>query len=133
MAFICLGGNGVADLSYFFVVLTVLLTIYGQLIVKWQVSKAGPFPEDMASRFWFLFHLVLNPWILSSLLAAFLAAVSWMAAMTKLSLGEAYPFTVLSFVTVIYLSHVFFNDPITWPKIAGSALIVAGIILGSRG
>lgn len=120
-------------MSYFFVFLTVFLTIYGQLVVKWQVSKAGTFPAEMVGRFSFLFQLLLNPWILSSFLAAFFAAVSWMAAMTKLSLGEAYPFTVLSFVMVIYLSHILFNDPLTWAKIGGTVLIAAGILLGSRG
>jgi multidrug transporter EmrE-like cation transporter len=118
---------------YFFVTLTILLTVFGQMVLKWQVLKAGSFPSEPAGQFSFLLNLLLNPWVLSSLLAAFFAAVSWMVAMTKLSLGQAYPYTGLTFVLVIYLSHVYFNDLLTWPRIAGTALIVAGITLGSRG
>ena len=31
-------------MGYFFIALTVLLTVYGQLILKWQVGLAGPVP-----------------------------------------------------------------------------------------
>jgi uncharacterized membrane protein len=56
-----------------------------------------------------------------------------MAAMTKFSLSYAYPFMSLSFVLVVALSSVFFQDSITAPKAVGITLIVAGIIIGSKG
>ena len=76
---------------------------------------------------------MLNPWILSGLAAALLASVTWMAAMTKLPLSHAYPFTTLAFVLVMVLSGVFFSEAITPLKIAGAALVVLGIIVGSQG
>jgi len=45
--------------------------------------------------------LLLNPWIISGLAAALLASVTWMAAMTRLPLSHAYPFTTLAFVLVM--------------------------------
>jgi multidrug transporter EmrE-like cation transporter len=56
-----------------------------------------------------------------------------MAAMTKLDLSHAYPFTSLAFVLVTAASAVFFHEPMTGPKIAGIALICAGIVVGSQG
>ena len=56
-----------------------------------------------------------------------------MAAMTKLDLSHAYPFTSLSFVLVLIASGLFLNEPVTWPKIAGIALICGGIAIGSQG
>ncbi len=119
-------------MEFVFVALTILLTVYGQLVVKWQVVQAGPFPDGAMERILFLIRLVFNPWIFSTLVAAFFAALSWMAALTKLPLSTAYPFNVLSLVTVIYLSHYFFHEPLTWGKIAGAIFISAGIILCSR-
>jgi multidrug transporter EmrE-like cation transporter len=56
-----------------------------------------------------------------------------MAAMTKLDLSHAYPFTGLSFVLVTFVSAWLFQEPVTVPKIAGIALICAGIVVGSQG
>jgi multidrug transporter EmrE-like cation transporter len=75
----------------------------------------------------------LNPWIISALLAAFLASVFWMAAMTKLQLSHAYPFMGLTFVIVLLASGFFFQEPVTPLKIAGVSLIFLGLVLSSQG
>ena len=120
-------------MSYVYVACTILLTVYGQLVIKWQVMGAGTFPDDPAGKLWFLARLLLNPWIITALAAALLAALSWMAAMTKLDLSHAYPFTSLSFVLVTFVSAWLFQEPVTVPKVAGLALICAGIVIGSQG
>ncbi len=120
-------------MSYFYVVCTILLTVYGQLIIKWQVLQAGAFPENGADKAWFLFRLLINPWVISAFLAALLASVTWMAAMTKLQLSHAYPFMSLAFVLVVLLSGWFFHEPITTPKVVGVALVILGLVIGSQG
>lgn len=120
-------------MSYAYVACTILLTVYGQLVIKWQVAGAGTFPENPADKLWFLARLLMNPWIVSALAAALLAALSWMAAMTKLDLSHAYPFTSLSFVLVALASAWLLHEPLTAPKIAGIALICLGIAVGSQG
>jgi len=120
-------------MSYAYIALTILLTVYGQLIIKWQVVQAGVFPEYWSNRVLFLARLLINPWVISAFLAAFLAALTWMAAMTKLHLSHAYPFMSLAFVLVLISSGLFFNEPITLPKVAGIIFIILGIIVGSQG
>jgi multidrug transporter EmrE-like cation transporter len=120
-------------MSYVYVFLTIFLTVYGQIAIKWQVSAAGAFPSDPPGKLLFLARLLANPWVISALAAALLAAVSWMAAMTKLELSHAYPFMSLAFILVLVLSALVFHEPVTLPKIAGLALISAGIIVGSQG
>jgi len=121
-------------MSYFYIVLTILLTVYGQIVIKWQAMQAGELPYGIGAKMFFLLRLaLLNPWVLSGLLAAFLASLTWMAAMTKLPLSHAYPFVSLSFVLVVLSGALFFQEPLTWPKILGMACIVAGIIIGSQG
>jgi multidrug transporter EmrE-like cation transporter len=120
-------------MSYFYILCTILLTVYGQLIIKWQVMQAGAFPEGGGEKFWFLFHLLLKPWVITAYLAALLASVTWMAAMSKLPLSHAYPFMSLAFVLVIIFSAMFFSEPITMLKIIGVTLIVLGLAVGSQG
>ena len=118
-------------MSYVYVFLTILLTVYGQIIIKWQVVKAGALPLTMAGKCDYIFHLLLNGWIITALFAAFLASLSWMAAMTKLPLSFVYPFMSLSFVMVAILSVVIFHEVMTLPKIVGLSLIIIGLIVSS--
>ena len=104
-------------MSYVYVIATVLLTVYGQIAIKWQVLAAGPFPADPGEKAWFLARLLVNPWVLSALAAGLLASVSWMAAMTRLELSHAYPFMSLAFVLVMVCSAWFFSEPITPLKV----------------
>lgn len=112
---------------------TVLLTVYGQIVLKWQVAKAGVLPAAFSEKIVFLITLIWNPWILSSIFAGFLAFLCWMAAMTRFELSYAYPFMSLSFLLVLILSAVLFHEPMTIPKAVGVALVMVGIIIGSRG
>lgn len=123
--------EGIAGFAY--VLGTVLFTVYGQIVVKWQVAKAGALPATLSEKVPFLFVLILNPWIMSGILAGFFALVCWLAAMTKFELSYAYPFMSLAFVFVLILSAVLFHEPLTVAKILGVLLIIAGIIVGSRG
>lgn len=120
-------------MSYFYIFLTIALTVYGQIVLKWQVIGVGQFPHNLSDKIFFLARLLLNPWVLSGFFAAFLASLAWMAAMTKLDLSHAYPFMSLNFVLVIILSSAFFHEAITAPKIIGLGLIILGIVVGSRG
>jgi multidrug transporter EmrE-like cation transporter len=120
-------------MSYVYVLCTVLLTVYGQIAIKWQVLEAGPFPADPADKLRFLARLLLNPWVISAFAAALLASVAWMAAMTRLELSHAYPFMSLAFVLVMLGSAWFFSEPITPLKVAGVVLIMLGLVVGSQG
>ena len=114
------------------VVLTIALTVVGQFLIKWQVLKAGPMPADTGGRLEFLLRLLMNPWVLSALAAAFLASISWMVAMTRLPLSEAYPLTALTFVCVVFGGAWLFLEPVSPMRVLGVALIVAGLVVGSR-
>lgn len=120
-------------LDHLYIFATILFTVYGQLVVKWQVAKAGPLPSTIHERIFFLLALVFNPWIISGMVGAFLAMLSWMAAMTKFELSYAYPFTSLAFVLALIFSAVLFHEVMTVPRVLGVVLIVAGIIVASRG
>jgi multidrug transporter EmrE-like cation transporter len=119
--------------GYLFILGTVLLTVYGQLVLKWQVGTLGALPPDAPNAARFLGRLLINPFVMSSFAAGFLAFLCWAAAMTKFELSYAYPFTSLSFVLVLISSAVLFRESVTLPKVIGLALIITGIVISSRG
>lgn len=119
-------------MHFVYIFITIVLTVYGQLIVKWQVNLAGDFPVANWDKLLFLGKLMLNPWVISSMVAALLASFTWIAALTQLQLSYAYPFMGLTFVLVLLLSTLFFQESISWFKISGVVLIVTGITLSSQ-
>ena len=116
-------------MGYFFVALTVVLTVVGQFLIKWRVNEAGALPGDVHGKIRFVFELLHNPWILLGLGSAFVASLCWMLAMTKLPLSHAYPFTAVAFVLVVVVGAWLFAEPLSVMKLLGVGLIVVGVAL----
>ena len=120
-------------MNFLYILGTILFTVYGQLILKWRIAEYGALPEQIGDRVKFLLSLLADYYIFSGFIAAFIASLCWMAAMTKFPLSYAYPFMSLAFVMVLILSNLFFKEPITLGKSIGMGFIILGIILGSKG
>lgn len=118
------------DHSYIFS--TILLTVYSQMIMRWQVGLAGELPADMVGKIYFIGRLLVNPWILSGVIATFFSGVSWMLAMTKFDVSYAFPFVSLNFVLVLGTSAFLLHEPLNLAKLAGTTLIVSGVVIIAR-
>jgi multidrug transporter EmrE-like cation transporter len=118
-------------LAWTCVAATILLTIYGQIIIKWRVSGIV-LPDAFGEKLSALGGMLADPWVITALSGAFVASLFWMAAMTRLPLSLAYPFTSLSFVIVAALGILFMGEPFTTSKAGGICLVVAGLVLLSR-
>lgn len=118
--------------GHVYILLTLLFTVYGQLVLKWQMAGAGPLPDAAADKFVFLLRQFLNPWIISGFASAFLASLAWMAAMTRFDLNYAYPFMSLAFIIVMLLTVALFDEQLTLQRMAGTAMVVAGLIVMTR-
>ncbi len=119
--------------AWFCVALTIALTVYGQFVVKWQMLKAEAVPDALLARIGYVIGLLLNPWLLSALAAALVAAFAWMLAMTRLPLSQAYPLTALVFACVVIGGAWAFAEPLNAWRISGVALIMLGLVVGGRG
>ena len=119
-------------LGYFYIFMTIFLTVYGQLILKWRIVNYGALPDDLLDKILFLARLLLDPYILSGFAAAFVASFFWMAAMTKFEVSYAYPFMSGAFVLVLILSVPLFHEALSWQKVAGMLLIISGIFISSQ-
>lgn len=120
-------------IEHTFIFSTILFTVYSQLIMRWQVTEAGALPTDMPGKVRYMVALLLNPWVISGIVATFLAGVSWLLAMTKFEISYAYPFVSLNYILVLAAGFLLFQESLSFTKIAGSALVILGIIVITRG
>lgn len=111
---------------------TIALTTYGQLILKWQVSRA-PVPFAWTAGWPALLQLLLRPWVLSAFAAAFGASLCWMLALSRLELSRAYPFMALNFLFVCLLAVPLFGETFTTSKALGLGCVIVGLIVLSQG
>lgn len=111
--------------------LTVVLTVFGQLAFKWRIDEAGSFPLGSGERVRFLVDLALDPWVIAVFLSALVASITYGVALSRLELSFAYPFMSLSFVFVLVFSVLLFSESLTTGKAIGVGLICAGVIVSS--
>ncbi len=120
-------------INHIYIFLTVLFALSSQLIIKWKMSDILFSEYDtFIDKFIFVFKMLLNPYIMTSIFLTLLSGLSWMIAMTKFDISYAYPYTTLGFVGILVFSSLLFNEPITWNKVIGILLIMVGIVISSR-
>lgn len=120
-------------IDHLFILATILFAVYSQLVMRWQVGSAGPIPSGLANQALFVGHLLIKPWVITGLVATFLSGVSWMLAMTKFEISYAYPFVSLNFVLVLAGGVLLFQESLSATKLAGSVLVILGVIIIGRG
>ena len=113
--------------AYFYVFLTIVLTVYGQMAIKaraLELSRAAQGRE-------FLWSMFLDPWVLSGLAAALAASATWMLAVRTANLSAIYPVMALTFVIIPILAVVAFGERLAPVQLVGIALIVVGVALAA--
>ncbi|EGL53322.1 hypothetical protein MAMP_00820 [Methylophaga aminisulfidivorans MP] len=58
--------------------------------------------------------------------------VFWLYVLTRVDVSRAYPFVGLGFIGTMLFAHFFLQEPITIQKLAGTLLIVSGVVLLAR-
>lgn len=114
----------------FFVTMTLMLTVYGQIMIKWRVLQhADRTGANNAAAY--LFTIFTDIWVLSGFAAAVVAGVCWVLALRGAALSFVYPFMALSFVLVPVFAAWLLDEKINVVQVAGMAMIVGGVSLAT--
>lgn len=120
-----------------YLVSAILCGVISQLIVKWRTSlvfSMKSIPDELVEKIiWFIMNVLMDPFIILSLVLTFMGGVLWMLTLSKLDISFAYPFTSLGYVIVLISSYFLFGEQVNMYKIVGTVLVVAGLIVSSRG
>ena len=119
--------------DYLYFIVIGLLTLAGQIVIKQALNKHGAIPELSMDKVSYLFKVLLDPWVIFGFFLAFLAAVFWLAVMSKFDLSFAYPYMVACLMLITLAgSAIFLKETISVQQIAGVALIGLGIVVMSQ-
>lgn len=119
-------------MGYLYVFLTILFTVYGQVILKWRISDLNwslNTTEGIGQMIISYMKFLFDPLIFSGFVSAFIASIFWMLAMTKFELTYAYPFMSLSPALVFIIGIFVLGETFTVGKLLGLLIIMIGIIV----
>lgn len=112
---------------------SILLTVYAQLGMKKHMMSLT-LPEGVFPKIAFLLCQLVQPLVLSVLVAAFAAGLIWMSVVAKYELSLLYPIFISSTIVLVFgLSVFLFNESISILKLAGMILVVVGLLLSLIG
>jgi len=108
-----------------YIVLTILnsaITISGQVLWKLAVMKTAGYN----------YKLLINPLIISGVLAYGLSTALWLFILSKVPFAVAYAMTSTTYLFSLFAGYYIFNEAITLTKVAGVVFILAGVIFLTR-
>jgi len=117
-----------------FVIISALLTVAANLMLRAGVDKAGGFPVHLQSFFSDIIRLILQPLFDAGVLLYVVASLIWFHVISTEPLSIAYPLLVsMTFIFVTLGAIVIFNEALTFSKFIGILIILIGIIIVSGG
>ena len=96
-----------------------------QIAFKYAARQTGEFE---LSVHWFALAAT-SAWLWVSVASHIGEFLLWMTILSKSALSSAFATTALLFVVIMLASWLLFAEPLTWNKLLGSAVILAGILL----
>lgn len=111
------------------IIISIIFAAFGQVSWKLGINQAGTFATlNFAS----LSSVLLNPYVLVGFVMYGLSTIFWLIALSKKDLSFVYPFISLTYVLVLVLSSMVLKESIGMNKIAGTLMIIIGLIIISR-
>lgn len=112
------------------------LGVAGQLALKYGVGAASTKSSskivsslDAKSIVTFLASAAANKFVLLGFALYLVSALSWLIILTRVDLSLAYPLISISYIIVVVLSKLIFNEPVTAYRLAGTLVVCAGVFL----
>lgn len=117
--------------AFILIGLSIAAGVAGQTMLKLGVNHAGA-GTNAGGVAGLVGMIATEPMVLIGLACYVLAALAWIAALTRLDLSVAYPFLALNFVLVALSSWLILGETVPPLRWLGILVICAGILLVAR-
>jgi drug/metabolite transporter (DMT)-like permease len=114
-----------------YLLLYIVFTVASQLIMRWRIGPANA-AADPDDRIAFVLGLLAMPWVWVAFLSTFLAGVAWMLTLSRLERTYAFPFTGVAFLLILLARAFVFGEHVSTGRVAGTLLVIAGLVIVVR-
>ena len=118
-------------INVIFILISIILGVIGQLVIKHGTTAVGAF--DFSDAINFLKAAFTNFYIWAGLGCYVLSSITWIITLSRVELSYAYPMVSIGYVLVLFFSSWFFGEKVLPIHYAGVALIIAGVVLITKG
>jgi uncharacterized membrane protein len=108
------------------ILIGIIFASLGQVFLKIGMNAVGSINTFAYSDIVSIFS---NLYIILGLLMYGLATIFWLIALSQKDLSYVYPFIALTFIIVLLLSKFLLHENVGIYRIAGTIIIVAGLII----
>ena len=114
-------------------IISVISNVTANILLKSGVKKAGGFAlskETLASD---LAKAALNPFIIGGLILYAFSFTLWLRVLSISDLSKAYPiFVTCVFILTTAGSVIFLKETVTFMRVVGITILIAGIFIVAR-
>lgn len=105
-------------------------TAYGQVLFKKSTNDIGVYAlRGMKNQMRFIGNVLSKPNIWVGLVSMSVGMVVWLTALAQGELSIVFSMGSVQYVMILFLAHFFLGEKIDKMKLAGTLLVVVGIIL----
>ncbi|MBE2237272.1 MAG: EamA family transporter [Caldilineaceae bacterium] len=112
---------------------TVSLNVFGQLMMKRGMSSVGAISGDLNLLVESLTKAIMNPYVLAGVASYGFSTIFWLVLLSRVELSYAYPALSMGYVLITLVSALLLGEQVSAMRWAGVFVIVAGVILVTRG
>src|SRR4030042_6914024 len=119
--------------NYLLILLTILISIVGQTLLKAGMNGIGRIEAVELST---VIPLILrggtNIFIIAGLTLFVIGTFFWLVLLSRLDISFLYPFGALQYLFIFLISYLFLGEEIRMGRIIGVLIILAGIFVISK-
>jgi multidrug transporter EmrE-like cation transporter len=117
--------------SIFLILLSILLSASAQIMMKAGMSSAAVQHALLPGQGFptIVLTIATSPFVLLGLLSFGFSAFAWLFVLSKIDVGQAYPFVALGIVVTSIAGHVLFKENLDTYRALGVGTIVIGVII----
>src|SRR3989338_1049438 len=114
-------------------IISVISNVTANILLKSGVKKAGGFALSKESLIPDLSKAVFNPFIVGGLILYAFSFTLWLRVLSISDLSKAYPiFVTCVFILTTAGSVIFLKETVTFMRIVGIGILIAGIFVVAR-
>jgi len=119
-------------LTLSFILISVLLSVVAQILLKNGMSNSSVQAALNSDALTAGITIFTNISVVAGIAAYVSSAGIWLLVLSKIDVSKAYPFVGIGFIGTMMFAYWFLNEPLTVTKVAGTLLVLAGVLLISR-